>query len=194
MKSILNVIGKTVKGGIFFLLPIVIIVLLFGKALSIVKPVAENLQEKVPLQFPFLALIISLLILLSLCFLAGWVAGKGMGKAMVNWLENNLLDLFPGYQLMKSTMETKVGNISEKEFPVVLVPGDGWVFGFLVEELPTKEVVVFLPSAPSVWEGSLVIIEKSQLRETQLKQADVLSLMKKLGVGTADLLKERLSK
>lgn len=130
MKSFFNIVSQTVKGGIFFLLPIVIIVLLFGKAMSTVKPVAETIREQVHLEFPFLALIISLLILLFICFLAGWVAGKGIGKAMINRLENNLLDLFPGYQLMKSTMETKVGNISDKEFPVVLVPGDGWQIGF----------------------------------------------------------------
>lgn len=194
MKSLLKIISSTVKGGIFFLLPVVIIVLLFGKALSTVKPMAETLREKVPLEFPFLALIISLLIILLVCFLAGWVAGKGIGKAMVNWLENNLLDLFPGYQLMKSTMETKVGNVSEKEFPVVLIPGDGWQIGFLVEALPNEEVVVFIPSAPNVWEGSLAIFEKSQLRETKLKQADVMALMKKLGVGTAELLKAGINK
>ena len=113
---------------------------------------------------------------------------------MVNWLENNLLDLFPGYQLMKSTMETKVGNVTEKEFPVVLIPGDGWQIGFLVEALQNDEGVVFIPSAPNVWEGSLAIFEKSQLRETKLKQADVLALMKKLGVGTADLLKAGMGK
>ncbi|HSF54405.1 MAG TPA: DUF502 domain-containing protein, partial [Algoriphagus sp.] len=184
-----NIVSQTVKGGIFFLLPIVIIVLLFAKALSTVKPVAETIREQVHLEFPFLALIISLMILLLICYLAGWVAGKGMGKAMINWLENNLLDLFPGYQLMKSTMETKVGNISEKEFPVVLVPGDGWQIGFQVEVLPNEEVVVFIPSAPNVWEGSLAIFEKAQLRATKLKQADVMALMKKLGVGTAELLK-----
>lgn len=194
MKSLLKIISKTVKGGIFFLLPVVIIVLLFGKALSTVRPMAEALRENVPLEFPFLALLISILIILLICFLAGWVAGKGLGKAMINWLENNLLDLFPGYQLMKSTMETKVGNVTEKEFPVVLIPGDGWQIGFLVEALPNEEVVVFIPSAPSVWEGSLIIIEKSQLRQTELKQADVLTLMKKLGVGTSDLLNAVIKK
>jgi uncharacterized membrane protein len=194
MKPFLRIISKTVKGGVFFLLPIVIIVLLLGKALTTVRPVAETLQEKVSLEFPFLALIISILILLFICFLAGWVAGKGMGKALINWLESNLLDLFPGYQLMKSTMETKVGNVSEKEFPVVLVPGDGWMIGFQVEVLPNDEVVVFIPSAPNVWEGSLAIFEKSQLRETKLKQADVMALMKKLGVGTAELLRAGMSK
>jgi len=194
MKTLLSLVSKTVKGGIFFLLPIVIIIFLLGKVVKTVTPVAETLQEKVPGDFPFLALTLSLLILLLICYLAGWLAGKGLGKAVVDWLENNLLILFPGYQLMKSTMETKVGSVSDREFPVVLVPGDGWVFGFLVEELPNKEVVVFLPSAPSVWEGSLVILEKSQLRETRLKQADVLTLMKKLGVGTAELLRKGMSK
>lgn len=57
MKSLLKIISRTVKGGIFFLLPVVIIVLLFGKVLSTVKPMAETLKEKVPLEFPFLALV-----------------------------------------------------------------------------------------------------------------------------------------
>lgn len=194
MKPFFSFINKTVKGGIFFLLPIVILFLLLGKALSMVRPLGEALHEKIPLEFPFFALILSVLILLAFCFLAGWAAGKGVGKAAVLWLESNLLDLLPGYQLMKSTMETKVGIGAEKEFPVVLVPIDGWMIGFQVEELPNDEVVVFIPSAPNNWEGNLVIFEKSQLRKTKLKQSDVLELMKKLGVGTANLFKKGMNK
>lgn len=65
---------------------------------------------------------------------------------------------------------------------------------FRVEVLPNEEVVVFVPSAPNVWEGSLAIFEKAQLRTTKLKQADVMALMKKLGVGTAELLKAGINK
>ncbi len=63
-----------------------------------------------------------------------------------------------------------------------MIPIDGWMIAFLVEELNETEVMVFVPSAPSPWEGSLVIFERSQIRESTLKPGDIMAIMKKLGV------------
>lgn len=52
MDPLLKIIS-TSKGGIFLLLPLVIIAVLFEKAMVTVKPIAETLREKVPIEFPF---------------------------------------------------------------------------------------------------------------------------------------------
>jgi uncharacterized membrane protein len=128
------------------------------------------------------------------CFLAGTVAKLGAGKWLVNWIEEHVLTLFPGYQLMKNTMQSTAGLESDKDFPVVLVPIDGWMIAFQVDTLATGEVVVFVPSAPSTWEGNVVVFEKDQVKACTLTQKDATQIMRRLGVGSAEILANHLKK
>lgn len=188
MKVFFKIFSQTLKGGIFFLLPLVIVLVLGKKAIDFIHPVSDAIYSKSPISLPFSAFFISIFLLILICFLAGWLARFGVGNKSILWLEENFLVLFPGYQLMKSTYESKVGLEHPKEFQVVLVPIDGWMIGFLVEELNENEVMVFIPSAPNTWEGNLVIFEKSQIKSSNLKPSDLIAINKRLGVGSKTIL------
>ncbi|TDQ19148.1 putative membrane protein [Algoriphagus boseongensis] len=190
MKVLLTLFTQTVKGGVFFLLPLVLILVLLKKAVEIIMPLSHWVNEIIPFELPFSAFTLSIILLVFLCFIAGWLAKKGIGKKMILWLEDNLLTLFPGYQLMKSTYAAKVGVGMDHEFPVVLVPIDGWMFGFLVEEINEKEVLIFVPSAPSPWEGNLVIFEKNNIKPSRLKPSDVVTILKRLGVDSKSMIEK----
>ncbi|MFC5623678.1 DUF502 domain-containing protein [Algoriphagus winogradskyi] len=190
----LSVISNTIKGGIFFLFPIVLILIFFEKIVHILQPLATKISAALGLassdfDFPYL---IAILIILVFCFLAGTVAKLGAGKWLVNWIEEHVLTLFPGYQLMKNTMQSTAGLESDKDFPVVLVPIDGWMIAFQVDTLATGEVVVFVPSAPSNWEGNVVVFEKDQVKACTLTQKDATQIMRRLGVGSAEILANHL--
>lgn len=187
MKALFSVFVQTLKGGIFFLLPLVAVIVLLIKAVELILPFAHLIDAKLPFQLPFSAMGLSILLLVLICFGGGWLAKRGIGKRSILFLEENLLVLFPGYQLMKNAYESKVGLDPEKNYPVVLVPIDGWMIAFLVEEINDHDVLVFVPSAPSSWEGNLVIFEKSQIKPSQLKAGDIIAIMKKLGVGSRGL-------
>lgn len=185
----LSIISNTIKGGIFFLFPIVLILVFFEKIIHLLKPIATKISvglglENSTLDYPY---IIAIIIILLFCFLAGTVAKLGAGKWMVTWIEDHLLTLFPGYQLMKNTMQSNVGLESDKDFPVVFVPIDGWMIAFQVDTLPDGDLVVFVPSAPNTWEGNVVIFEKDKVKPSNLTQKDATQIMRRLGVGSADL-------
>jgi uncharacterized membrane protein len=67
---------------------------------------------------------------------------------------------------------------------VVLVPTDGWVLAFQVEELTNNEVLVFIPASPNPYEGNLNIFQKSEIRNTNLLPKDAYTILKKTGTGT----------
>ncbi|SFT48237.1 Uncharacterized membrane protein [Algoriphagus locisalis] len=185
----LSVISNTIKGGIFFLFPIVIILLFFEKIIHILQPLATKISAGIGLEnsawdFPY---IIAIIIILLFCFLAGTVAKLGAGKWMVGWIEDHILTLFPGYQLMKNTLQANAGLESDKEFPVVFVPIDGWMIAFHVDTLANGNIVVFVPSAPSTWEGNVVVFEKDKVKASNLSQKDATQLMRRLGVGAAEI-------
>lgn len=143
--------------------------------------------ESSSFDYPYL---IAIVIILIFCFIAGAIAKLGAGKLMVTWIEDHILTLFPGYQLMKNTLQANAGLESDKEFPVVLVPIDGWMIGFHVDTLESGEIVVFVPSAPSVWEGNVILFEKDKVRSSQLTQKQAVQLIKRLGVGTKELFSQ----
>jgi len=195
MKPIINIISNTVKGGIFFLFPIVLIIIFFEKILKILNPVATALSKSLGLEnthfnAPYF---ITIVIIVLFCFLAGTVAKLGAGKLMVEWIEDHILTMFPGYQLMKNTLQSNVGLETDKSFPVVLVPIDGWMIAFHVDTLPNGDVVTFVPGAPNTWEGNVVIFEKSRIKTSNLTQKEAVQIIRRLGVGTSVLFnKEKL--
>lgn len=189
MKPILSIISNTIKGGIFLLFPIVLIIIFLEKIINILKPFATKISSSLGLEsslfdVPYL---IAISIILLFCFGAGTIAKLGAGKWMILWIEDNILTLFPGYQLMKNTLQSNVGLQSEKEFPVVLVPIDGWMIAFQVDILPNGDIVAFVPSAPNTWEGSVVIFEKDKVKTSNLTQKDATQIIRRLGVGSAVL-------
>lgn len=185
----LSIISNTIKGGIFFLFPIVLILIFFEKIIHILKPVATKISSALGLENSFFdaPYLVAIVIILLFCFLAGTVAKLGAGKWMVTWIEDHLLTLFPGYQLMKNTLQANAGLESDKDFPVVFVPIDGWMIAFQVDTLPNGDVVVFVPSAPNTWEGNVVIFEKDKVKPSNLSQKDATLIMRRLGVGASDL-------
>lgn len=190
MKKIFVIISQTIKGGIFFLFPIILTIIFIDKAIALINPVAEFLSNKLGENIGLFATpyFLAILILILFCLFAGYIASQGIGKKMILWIENNVLTLFPGYLLMKNTLQNSAGLESDTNFPVVLAPIDGWMLGFQVDELSTGEVVVFIPAAPNSWDGTIVIFEKEKIRLTNLSQKDVQKIMRQLGVNSKSIL------
>ena len=185
MKFLVN----TIKGGFLFLLPFVLIIFLCEKALVIITPLARKVSQWVDpedkLTFD-LAYVTAVTLLILFCFFCGLLAASRFGKSLVRWLERNVLSLFPGYEMLKSNMESAVGLNPEKDYPVVLAPVDGWQIAFVMEKLPDETNVVFVPGSPSPWDGSVMLFAPSELKSTTLTQKEALSILRHTGIGMKD--------
>lgn len=191
MKVILNFINKTLKGGIFFMIPLILAYVLLGKVLHLIQPIAykssqwmHHDQEKV-LDFSY---VMAVILLVVICFFLGLAASSAIGMAMIAWIENNILTMFPAYRLMKNTFQSAAGVPENQNLPVVLVPMDGMVLGFLIEDLPDGDKLVFVPGAPDPWSGNLIIYKGTQVKSTRLSQAEALKILKQTGIGEKDRL------
>lgn len=193
-----GVFVKTVKGGIFFLIPLVIIVVVIGKAFIFLKPISHFLVDAIGLENSYFSVpfFLTVLLILFISFLAGLLATSKIGKITAEWIEDNILVVFPGYQLIKSSIEAKVGmeNSLGKNYPVVLVPIDGWMFAFHVDTLETGEYVVFVPGAPSSWEGNVIIFEPEMVKATNYSEGAVIDIMRQLGINTSKTLKKNIKR
>lgn len=178
---------NTLKAGIFFAMPIIVSLFIILKIIHLLTPFSHYVKSKIDphglIAFPLI--IFSVLIILILFFIAGMIDAwfKGNAKFIV-WIEENVLVLLPGYQLIKSTAMQSVGLELSNDIKVVIVPTDGWSLGLLMEELMNDEVLVYIPGAPNPNEGNLNIFKKSEVKSSNLTPKDVYAILKKTGIGT----------
>jgi uncharacterized membrane protein len=196
MKSIFKIIKATFLGGILFLAPLVLLLIILEKGYHIIQKITFPIIKHFPkVKFLGLAIeeIVAILILFIICITAGLIARTAYAKKLVERLENGILSFIPGYSFMKKTNENIMGFESAENLKVILVPTDaGLQFAFLIEEINENNFAVFVPAAPNPWSGSVCFVKKKDITEVNITQKEALACIRKLGFGSAALLKDKL--
>ncbi|WP_343613358.1 DUF502 domain-containing protein [Flavobacterium sp.] len=196
MKSIFKIIKATFLGGILFLAPLVVLLIILEKGYYIIQKVTLPLVSNLPrVHVLGLALqeLFGILLIIIFCFIAGVLAKTTLAQKLILKIENSILSFIPGYSFMKGINENIMGIESNKDLKVILVPTDaGWQFAFLIEQIDENNFTVFVPDAPNPWSGSVVFVEKKDIREVGISQKEALACIRKLGYGSKELLKNRL--
>ncbi|KFF07090.1 DUF502 domain-containing protein [Flavobacterium reichenbachii] len=196
MKSILKIIKATFLGGILFLAPLILLIVIFEKGFTLIQKITVPLVSHLPrVHFLGLALqeLIGILIIIIICLIAGLLGRTAKAQKLIQKLENGILSFIPGYSFIKKTNENIMGFESNEDLKVVLVPTDaGWQFAFLIEQINENNFSVFIPDAPNPWSGSVCFVEKKDIKEIGITQKEALACIRKLGYGSKELLKNKL--
>lgn len=196
MKSVLKIIKATFLGGILFLAPLILLLVLLEKGFSIIQKITKPIINHFPkVEVLGLAMeeIVAIFIIAFICFTAGLVSKTDPAQKLIHKLENGILSFVPGYSFMKNMNENIMGFESSQDLKVILVPTDaGTQFAFLIEEINENKFAVFIPDAPNPWSGSVVFVEKKDITEVEISQKEALACIRKLGYGSAALLKNKL--
>ena len=182
----------TIVGGVLFMVPFVVLIIIFAKVLEVIKVVIAPLAERIPvksligLETPvFLAATILILV----CFLVGLFAYTRLAKKLVGWLESALLSNIPGYSFMKNLGEEAAGATPARSHEAVLVRfDDASQIGFIIERISEGRVVVFIPNAPSPWAGGVFIFSEDRVTPLKVPSASVVKCLQKLGEGAGALV------
>lgn len=196
MKSILKIIKATFLGGLVFLVPLVVLLIVLEKGYGIIQkttlPLVSNLPNISVLGLAIQELI-GILIIILICLVAGLLAKTANAKKLVERLEDGILSFVPGYSFMKNMNENILGLESKDDLKVILVPTDaGLQFAFLIEQVSDDKFTVFIPDAPNPWSGSVVFVDKKDITEIDITQKQALACIRKLGFGSKVLLKNKL--
>jgi uncharacterized membrane protein len=185
---------NTVTGGLLFLVPIAVLIMVLAKITPIARKVTDPLAGYIPVEsvvgLKIPVLLTALLILLT-CFVAGLLANTGPAKRLVTGLEDTVLGRIPGYSLLKSMSEDIVGAEGGAANQVVLVRFDeAWQFGLKIEEVSSgKLIAVFIPDSPTPQTGALLFVEANRVQPTSLSINQVFACLKNRGTGVHKLLK-----
>lgn len=193
MKVIWDSIKATFVGGVLFLVPVVIFLIILEKAFSLTDAISVPIAKMIPgnnfLGMPFHR-IISILFVLLICLIAGLIAKTKAAKRTIAKLENLILSNVPGYTMIKGISETITGgeNLNFKKVVMARIE-DSWQLGFLTEEGKEGEhAAIFVPAAPNPWEGSLYFMGHDRYKVVDMTIKEAIICIKQAGVGSHKIL------
>lgn len=190
MKSVLVFVRTTLTGGILFLLPVILLGMIFSKVNDVLvklsAPIADKLSEII---FGFNgSRLIAIVLLILLCFLGGVLFRLRIVKRWVRLLEENILVYLPGYSLIKSITAGAIGEeVDINMLPIMVKDDENWNFGFLVEEGKSYSTV-FLPEAPKHDSGEIKIVPNSFVKRLDMKTNKFAKSINNFGKGVVHLM------
>ena len=100
MRRMLHFIRTTLVAGVFFLVPIIVLAVIVGKALDFAHRFTDPLAARFPVLAEHTPILLAVLLLIIVCFLLGLLARLGPARVGIAWLENTILSKLPGYAFL----------------------------------------------------------------------------------------------
>ncbi len=196
MRALIVFLRATFVGGILFLLPVVVLAVVLGKAeeiaVRIVAPLASQIAMKSMAGVP-LATLLAILLIVLFCLFAGLFARTRLSRRVAEWLETIFLYNIPGYDFFKGISESLLGHEMDHAHQVVLARiEESWQIGFLIERLDSGHCAVFVPGSPSVWSGSVYLMTPDRFQHVDITRVEAVKCLRRLGRGANQLFGHRI--
>jgi uncharacterized membrane protein len=181
-------ITSTVVGGLFIVVPVYLAVLLLLKGMksvgTLVRPFTAVLPDWLPAEG-----LISLLLVLALCFLVGLAVRTQTGRAVRERLEVVFFERLPGYGLLRSLTQRLAGDTAEEAWKPALVDiEDALVPAFIIEELDDGRFTVFVPSVPTPFAGAVYVISRERVHLLDVPFTQAVQSISRWGSGSRNLV------
>ncbi len=188
MKFLRDFVGTAVVGGLLVLVPLYLAVLLVAKLMGtiagVVKPIANLLPEWIPGER-----ILSLLLVVVLCFAVGLLVRTSRGAAIRDQLDRSLFGKLPGYELFRSLSLRAAGRSEQAGWkPAIAEIEDAHVPAFIIETLADGRFTVFVPSVPTPFAGAIYVLTPDRVHEVDVPLAQAARAISQWGIGTKTLI------
>ncbi len=185
-------IKTTILGGLVFLIPLIIVIVLVTKIFEVMGKLAAPFSGLIPVDSIggiATANIVTVLAILVVCFVAGLVATSAFGRKIYQSLDEKLLMLWPRYAFIKSATEGMSPDEIQKTLqPVRVNLDDQSQIAFEVERNDNGLVTVFVPGSPDPWSGTVVHVTEDRIEKLDANFNAVVKSLRKAGRGASDLL------
>jgi len=188
MKKFGEFVVRALVAGLLILVPFYLAVLLLLKAtqsvVALVKPFAMLLPDWFPAEH-----VLSLLLVLIVCFLVGVAVRTPTGRAIRERIEKTLFERLPGYALLRSLTQRLAGQGEENVWKPALVEiEDALVSAFIIEELEDGRFTIFVPSVPTPFAGAVYILSPERVHPLDIPFTQAVQSVSRWGSGSKDLV------
>ena len=191
MKPAREFFVNTLVGGLLVVVPIYLAVLLLLKAMKSVAGLVQPFANLLPTSLPA-AQILSLLLVLSLCFLIGLAVRTRTGRTLRERIEKSLFERIPGYALFRSFTQRLAGenggNGETVWQPALAEIEDALVPAFIIEELADGSFTVFVPSIPTPLAGAVYVLSRERVHLVDVPFTQAIQTVSRWGSGAKDLV------
>jgi uncharacterized membrane protein len=114
LKGSLRALKTTALGGVFFLLPIVVVSIVLAYIYRTVVTIHEHLEPWIPFHSTIgiaSLFCLTIVLLLAACFVAGLVARHAIGRHLSRSIEQQLITVFPKYGIYKGVTRRPLSRI-----------------------------------------------------------------------------------
>src|SRR5262245_17727698 len=188
MKRVSKFIVSSLLAGLVILAPIYLSILLLLKVAqafaSLVRPIARLLPEWFPAEH-----VLSILVVLTVCFLIGVAVRTPAGKAARERVEKSLSERIPGYALFRSLTQQLAGSSQDQVWkPALAEIEEALVPAFIIEEFADGRFTVFVPAAPTPLTGSIYVLTPDRVHPVDAPFKDTVKSLSRWGAGLKDVV------
>jgi uncharacterized membrane protein len=191
MKPAREFFVNTLVGGLLVVVPIYLAVLLLLKAMKSVAGLVQPFANLLPASLPA-AQILSLLLVLIMCFLIGLAVRTRTGRTLRERIEKSLFERIPGYALFRSFTQRLAGenggNGETVWQPALAEIEDALVPAFIIEELEDGSFTVFVPSIPTPLAGAVYVLSRERVHLVDVPFTQAIQTVSRWGSGAKDLV------
>lgn len=186
---------ETIRGGIFIVIPLTVVLAVLAKAHAILKELTAPISGLLPIHIlgidgEFLIAFISLILS---CFLGGLLLRSEKIKSRIDMLEDKILSRIPGYSFLKAAASDTFGDGSKPMQPVMIRDDLSYMLGLVIEQ-NEHLCTVFIPGAPNASSGEVKIFDIKDVIPIHVKAKDVLTSISRMGKGSNQWLFDAQSK
>jgi uncharacterized membrane protein len=196
MEHLAKLFRATLIGGLIVLFPlfgcVYIIVFIGGLLTSMIKPFLSFLPENQFANLPNTD-IVSIFIVVLLCFLTGLSVQTSVGKAFNSRLSHTL-DKIPLYRMLRRIGLIFFDDEDPRGTPVLVEIDNTKQFGFMIEQNGAEECTVFFPGSPSPISGNIMIVKVGMVQKLNVNTGDIARVLGAFGAGTEALFARAKSK
>lgn len=184
-------VKTTLIGGLVFLVPVLVLVVLIVKAVEVLKKLAQPLAAHLPVHTAFgvvAADVVMIALLVLACFLGGLLARVSFANRVVKKAETGVLWRIPGYGFLKGLTDSLDKGAAGSMHPVLIHFDDYAQLAFEVDHLTDGRKVVYVPSSPDPRAGSVLVMSEDRVEPVPMTFVAAIGNLRALGRGAGGAL------
>jgi len=174
-----------ILGGIFFLIPLLLIILLLTNAIKILLPIGRELVEVFGIHSIFGATtvtIVTVLLILFLCYLSGYLVQKGLVSNWGQKMEDRLFLMLPSLQMLKyRLLGDKPTKPEDDNWKAILLKEDNHYIIAFITATTNNFYSIYIPDAPKMDAGELRFITKKDCKFTPISMKEAMKSLNSFG-------------
>jgi len=188
MSKRIEFVISALVAGVLVVAPVYLGCMLLLKAVASLAPFLKPFTELLPRWLPG-AEILSLLLVMVVCFLIGLSIRTPAGYAIGKRIERSVFEKIPGYSLFRGLTQQLAGESEDKAWkPALAEIEHGLMPAFIIEEHADGRYTVFVPSVPTPLAGAVYVLTTDRVHPVDIAFTQALKTITRWGAGCKDLV------